>query len=89
MMPPENFLIFLPTDALRFPLSKYIIKLILIPSLVTFRSKKGQTLARGIRGILAKKSNIKPCGMHEWFDCHMPSYGGFTEYFSTARQELH
>ena len=33
-------------DALKFPLSKYVIKLILIPSLVTFRSKKCQTLVR-------------------------------------------
>ena len=30
------------------------------------------------KGMLAKKSNIKPCGMYEWFDCHLPSYGGFT-----------
>ena len=26
--------------------------------------------------------------MYEWFDSHLPSYGGFTEYFSAARQEL-
>ena len=47
MMPPENFLFcffFVPMDALMFPLSKFVIKL--IPSLVTFRSKKGQTLAQ-------------------------------------------
>ena len=43
MMPPEKFLIFLPMDALMFPLLEYVIKL--IPSLVTFRSKEGQTQA--------------------------------------------
>ena len=44
MMSPENFSYFLPVDALMFPQSEYVIKLIL--SLVTFRSTEGQTLAR-------------------------------------------
>ena len=53
-------------------------------------SYTGSNRARGMRGILAKKKNIyiKSCGMYEWFDCQLQSYGGFTEYFSDARQEL-
>ena len=23
--------------------------------------------------------------MYEWFDCHLPGYGRFTEYFSAAQ----
>ena len=52
LRPPQGYLndatrvfsYFLPVDAIMFPLSEYVIKL--IPSLVTFHSKKGKTLAQ-------------------------------------------
>ena len=31
-----------------------------------------------------KSINIKPCWMYEWFDCHLPGFDGFTEYFLAA-----
>ena len=40
----REFSYFLPMDAFMFPKSEYVIKL--IPLLVTFRSKEGQTLTR-------------------------------------------
>ena len=38
----REFSYFLPMDALMFPLSEYVIKL--IPSQVTFRNKEGQNI---------------------------------------------
>ena len=33
-----------------------------------------------------KNISIKPCGVYEWFDCHLPGWGGFTVYFMAARK---
>ena len=34
------------------------------------------------------KNFLKPCGMYEWFDCHLQSCGSFTEYFPAAQPRI-
>ena len=30
--------------------------------------------------VVKKKINIKPCSMHDWFDCHLPGCNGLTVF---------
>ena len=46
-------------------------------------NRAGVMLAKISNGV--KNINVKPCGMYEWFDCHLPGCSGFTEYFLAAR----